>query len=71
VAKVAPSDSTVLITGETGNRQELVERAIHKRSQRAGRAFVQGKRAAIPFFNRIRNCSAMRKEPSRAPYSGA
>jgi PAS domain S-box-containing protein len=47
IAKVAPTDSTVFVTGESGTGKELIARAVHKRSQRSGRAFVGVNCAAL------------------------
>jgi formate hydrogenlyase transcriptional activator len=47
VAKVAPTDSTVLISGETGPGKDLIARAIHKRSNRSARAFIRVNCGAI------------------------
>jgi transcriptional regulator with GAF, ATPase, and Fis domain len=70
VSKVSPTDSTVLITGETGTGKELIARAVHKRSQRSSKAFVSVNCAAVPRDLIASECSAMRRAPLQEHFRG-
>ena len=70
VEKVAPSDSTVLILGETGTGKELIARALHRRSKRANRAFIRVNCAAIPQSLIASELFGMKKAPSQARFNG-
>ena len=69
IAKVAPTDSTVLITGETGTGKELIARAVHKRSQRSGRVFVSVNCAALAPTLISSELFGHEKAPSREPHN--
>jgi PAS domain S-box-containing protein len=69
IAKVAPTDSTVLIAGETGTGKELIARAVHKRSRRAGRAFISVNCAALPPTLVSSELFGMKRELLREPRS--
>jgi len=69
VSKVAPTDSTVLVLGETGTGKEFIAPAIHNRSKRSNRAFIRVNCAAIPSSPSRPSCSDMKEAPSRGRLS--
>ena len=68
LGKVAPTDSTVLVTGESGTGKELLVRALHANSQRAEKPFVPINCGAIPKDLLEASFSAMRRGPLPTPF---
>src|SRR6202030_326561 len=71
VEKVAPTDSTVLISGETGTGKELIARAVHKRSNRSARAFIRVNCGAISPSLIASELFGHEKGAFTGPYKGA